>query len=167
MFIDEKGAAIFIDQEWLFSKDLSMGYISFRALLISFSSVGTAARPCEDKYLNVLQLLTHAMKCINIDLTQSRVKEYLDLEGALDQLTNGRQQTYSSEELAIWFASLKLRMFDTQTPVHEKLAQQNEQLAIVTQTLAQRDQQLADISNSRSWRLVRPLRTLRKWLNSL
>jgi 2-polyprenyl-3-methyl-5-hydroxy-6-metoxy-1,4-benzoquinol methylase len=167
MFIDDNGAAIFIDQEWLFSKDLSVGYISFRALLISFSSIGMAAKPYEDKYLNVLHLLINATKCINIDLTESRVKEYLDLEGVLDRLTSGRQQTYSNEELAIWLASLKLRMFDTQTPVYEKLAQQDEQLAIVTQALAQRDKQLTEIFESTSWRATRPLRVFTKWLASL
>lgn len=167
MFIDENGTPIFIDQEWLFSKDLSVGYISFRALLTSFSSIGMAARPCEDKYLQVLQLLTSVMKCINIDLNESRIKKYLDLEGVLDQLASGRQQTYSNEELATWLGSLKLRMFDTQTPVHEKLAQRDEQLAIVTQALVQRDKQLTDISKSMSWRIIWPLRTFGKWLKSL
>lgn len=168
MFMNKNGVPIFIDQEWVFSDDLDVGYLSFRALLASFSSIGLAAKPFEDKYLRVSQLLTSVMQSININLGQTEIKKYLDLEGELDRLTNG-QKSYSDEELALWFASFKLRIFDTQTPVHEKLAficqtlaRRDEQLVIARHALAQRDEQLADIFKSASWRVTRPLRIFAK-----
>lgn len=173
MFMNKNGVPIFIDQEWVFSDDLDVGYLSFRALLASFSSIGLAAKPFEDKYLRVSLLLTSVMQYINIDLDQTEIKRYLYLEGELDQLVSG-QKTYSGEELALWFASFKLRIFDTQTPVHEKLAvicqsisQRDEQLVIARHALAQRDEQLAAIFKSASWRVTRPLRVFARWLGSV
>jgi 2-polyprenyl-3-methyl-5-hydroxy-6-metoxy-1,4-benzoquinol methylase len=179
MFIDSSGAPIFIDQEWSFLDDLSIGYLSFRALLASFSSIGTVAKPRDNAQLRVLPLITHVMHFVNIDLSECRMKNYLQLEAQLDRLATGKQ-TYNGEALATWLASLELRMFDTQTPVHEKLARPDEQLAtvsqllaqrdkqlvMVSQALAQRDEQLGDIVSSTSWRITRPLRAFGKWLKS-
>ncbi|SFO39701.1 class I SAM-dependent methyltransferase [Nitrosospira briensis] len=177
MLIDRSGAPIFIDQEWTLVDDLSIGHLSFRALLASFSSIGTVAKPRDNAQLRVLPLITHVMHCVNIDLNEWRMKNYLQLEAQLDRLATGKQ-TYTGEALVTWLASLELRMFDTQTPVHEKLARRDEQLAAVNQALAQRDKQLAmvrqdlarreeqlgDILGSTSWRITRPLRAIKSAL---
>lgn len=166
MFISEDATPIFIDQEWFFSKDLYVDYIIFRALLVSFLSIGVAAKPAEDKYVQISQLLTCVMRRIGSELTESKIKEFLELEEELDQLASGKQPL-NNEELAPWFASLEFHIFDTQTPVHEKILQHDEQVAILGQALSQRDEQLIDIFNSTSWRITRPLRTVGKWLKML
>ncbi|SEA43541.1 class I SAM-dependent methyltransferase [Nitrosospira multiformis] len=165
MVLDKNGAMTFIDQEWIFFENLNVGYLAFRALLTSLSPLRVVAKPFEDKYLRVLQLLISVMQHINVDVNECMIKEYFDLEAKLDQLAGGKQ-TYNKEELALGFMSLELNVFDTRTPVHEKLAQQDAQLTYVSQALVQRDKQLNDILNSASWRLTRPLRTLKKWFKS-
>lgn len=177
MFMDRSGAPIFIDQEWSLLDELSIGYLSFRALLASFSSIGTVAKPRDNAQLRVLPLITHVMQCVNIDLNECGMKNYLQLEAQLDRLATGKQ-AYNSEALITWLASLELRMFDTQTPAHEKLGRPDEQLAAVNQALAQRDKQLAmvrqdlarreeqlgDILGSTSWRITRPVRAIKSAL---
>jgi SAM-dependent methyltransferase len=165
LLIDRDGVFKFIDQEWVFSRALNVGYLSFRALLTSFLSIGIVAKPFEHKYLKIPPLLTDVLRSINVDLNENNVKFFLDLEGELDQLASGKS-AFTKKELISWFESLELRMFDTQTPVHEKLAQCGEQLAVIQDALAQRERELKDVLESSSWRLTRPLRTLGKWLTS-
>jgi hypothetical protein len=165
LLIDRDGVFKFIDQEWVFSRALNVGYLSFRALLTSFLSIGIVAKPFEHKYLKIPPLLTDVLRSINVDLNENNVKFFLDLEGELDQLASGKS-AFTKKELISWFESLELRMFDTQTPVHEKLAQCDEQLAVIQDALAQRERELKDVLESPSWRLTRPLRTLGKWLAS-
>lgn len=179
MLVAKNGTTTFIDQEWIFSKELDVEYVAFRALLTSLSSIRVAARPLEDGSLKVLYLLKSVMSCINIEVNEHRIEEYFKLEAELDQLATGKQ-TLTNKELISWFTSLELHSFDTQTPVHEKLARCDKQLATVSQDLAQRDEQLAVVSQtlaqhdkdfkemleSMSWRITRPLRIFRKWLKS-
>ena len=175
MIVAENGTTTFIDQEWIFSGELDVSYIAFRALLTSLSSVRIVARPFEDSSLKVLYLLKCVMQCINIEVNEQRLKEYFELEAKLDQLATGKE-TFNNDELISWFASLKLRTFDTQTPVHEKLAWCDEQLITLRQALAQHDEQLSqalaqrekdlkDMLESTSWRITQPLRSFRRWLN--
>lgn len=173
MFIDSHGVPIFIDQEWFFLDDLSVGYLSFRALLVSFSSIGTVAKPRDNQHLQVLPLITRVMQCVNLDLSECRIKNYLHLEAQLDRLATGKQ-TYNSEQLVSWFASLELRMFDTQTPVHEKLARRDEQIARLNYAIAERDghiarlqHQITDIHASTSWRLTSPVRAIKSALTAV
>lgn len=175
MLVAENGATTFIDQEWIFSGELDVRYVAFRAFLTSLSSVRIVARPLEDRSLKVLYLLKCVMQCINIEVDKHGIEEYFELEAKLDQLATGRQ-TFNNDELISWFASLELRAFDTQTPVHEKLARYDEQLVTLRQALAQHDEQLSqalaqrdkdfkDMLESTSWRITQPLRSFRKWLN--
>jgi hypothetical protein len=166
LLVDQNGVFKFIDQEWVFSRDLNIGYLSFRALLSSLLSIGIVAKPFEPEYLKVLPLLANVLGSINIDLNESNIKFFLDLEGELDRLASGKP-AFTKEALISWLESLELRMFDTQTPVHEKLAQRDGQLMVIKDALAQRDRELNDILESLSWRLTRPLRALEKWFTSL
>jgi SAM-dependent methyltransferase len=165
MFIDRRGEPVFIDQEWIFSEDVKVGYLAFRALLASLSPLTLVAKPFDDENLRVLHLLICVMRYIDIDVNESRIKEYFELEMKLDQLADGAQ-TYNNEELALGFTLLELRVFDTQTPVHEKIAQYDTRLTHVTQALAQRNKELDDISNSISWQITGPLRAVARWLKS-
>ena len=164
MLLDEQGAIKFIDQEWLFSQDLNVGYLAFRALLTSLSPIRIVAKPLQNENLRISRLVTLVMHHINIDVNESQLNKYFDFEAKLDQLA-GNKKTYSSEELSLWFASLELHVFDTQTPVHEKLAQCDQQVALIGRALAQRDMQLNGMINSTSWRITQPLRVLKKWLD--
>jgi hypothetical protein len=108
------------------------------------------------------------------------MKNYLQLEAQLDRLATGKQ-TYNGEALVTWLGSLELRTFDTQTPLHEKLARRDEQFAAVNQALAQRDKQLAmvrqdlarreeqlgDILGSTSWRITGPVRAIKSALAAI
>jgi SAM-dependent methyltransferase len=164
MFLDKGCKPIFIDQEWLLTEERSIGYISFRALLTSFASIRTVAKPFDDRYLRVSDLFTCVLQAINIDLNEFRISTYLDFERELDQLVTGKQ-AINNEELTLWFASLTLHVFDTQTPLHQRLVQREEQLAVTNRALAERDARLDSILNSTSWRVTRPLRGLRDWFD--
>lgn len=193
MIVDKQGAVTFIDQEWVFLEDLKVWYLSFRALLASLSNIRMVAKPLERESLKVFHLLACIMRHIDIDVTEEKIRKYFELETRLDYWASGKQ-TYNSEELISRFSLFELCVFDTQTLIHEKLAQRDEEvgavnqalaqfdeqlalarqalaeydkrLALLQQTLAQRDGQLEEIFSSSSWRITQPLRTLKKRLRS-
>jgi len=153
MFIDERGTATFIDQEWILTKVQSVEFIVFRALFSSFVQIGAIAEPHNKSYVQILPLIIDIGRYFNLAFNENKIKEFLAVECEIQRMVTGKSGI-SYEDISSWC----FRVCDTQTSLAVQLADRDSQLANRDIQLADRDSQLSSLFSSNSWRITRPLR---------
>jgi len=162
MFVDEKGTATFIDQEWIFPKEQSIEFIVFRALFSSFVQVGMVAEPRNNTYVYILPLIISIGQNFGFDFNEDKIKILLANESEIQQAAVGKRSP-RYEDFALW----RFRVCNTQLLLTVQLAERDNQLAERDNQLAERDNQLAEFLSSSSWLITAPLRAAKRELNNV
>ncbi|MET3928971.1 GT2 family glycosyltransferase/glycosyltransferase involved in cell wall biosynthesis/2-polyprenyl-3-methyl-5-hydroxy-6-metoxy-1,4-benzoquinol methylase/regulator of replication initiation timing [Lysobacter sp. OAE881] len=93
------GLFSFIDVEWSSDEELSLGYLLFRALLVTLGGCQGVARPHDDRYLAHHELIRHVVERLDphADFAQE-LAGYVHLEQAFQRAATGRCSTVAMDD---------------------------------------------------------------------
>ncbi|GAA0701444.1 glycoside hydrolase family 99-like domain-containing protein [Dyella marensis] len=83
LIVGHDGEARFFDLEWHFHAPLTVGYLGFRALKLTFGTLLGVAVPADRQMLHTATLIRETFRKHGYVLTSTHIQTYLDLEAAL------------------------------------------------------------------------------------
>ncbi|WP_115576447.1 glycoside hydrolase family 99-like domain-containing protein [Xanthomonas campestris] len=90
LMIDQRGAAEFIDLEWIWHGQLELSYLSYRALVGSMTSLVAVGTPEDISHLHVPVLLRTVMQIIGSPVDEADIERFIELDGVVTRLVYGR-----------------------------------------------------------------------------
>lgn len=179
IMITSAGSWRLIDKEWEATESVRVGFLCFRSLITLFHNVtkfGHSADEFGKTYINLIQAVMNGLDWLS---DKGMIISYANLEAAIQTEVSGRAVTMD------WLGNPISRLNNLNQAVTERdqvvterdeqiasLSQvvigHNTQIASLSQTVAERDgqivslaQEVAALRNSASWRLTKPLRTVK------
>lgn len=148
----ETGTAQFIDLEWEWHGELELGYLVYRALIGSFTSLTAVAMPEDIRHLNLSALLQDVMPLVGCSADDEAIERFLDLDSVVTRLVFGRDSGLSLKG----FNSIRLRALPDvvrmSTDWHSLVSETAQRVAdiarsyeIETQEVRNRDEQLRQL----------------------
>lgn len=96
LIIRPNGEAVFIDIEWAVDFPLELGFIVFRALYYSLREVKKIAVGSENITRINFDLFLKILNAIDLKVTESDLKRYVDLENLFQDLVSGKNSSCSN-----------------------------------------------------------------------
>lgn len=159
IIIDDDGDAHLIDQEWELVGGVSVGFLVFRSLLniLSFTSRIGATEEAFDP--TPAGLILAIAKDLGWSLTESVLEEFVDSEARLQSVVKGGQNNHTVLHNWLHKGSLYPELVGTdEKSEKDEIRELQERVEQLSSLNAQIDAGIADLRNSTSWRITKPLR---------
>lgn len=95
LLVTPDGRYSFIDVEWYSDDVMSLGHLVFRGLFVTFGRCMGVARPYDEKYLAVHELVSEVMSRFGLANDDQAISQYLELEARFQQAVTGRSARLS------------------------------------------------------------------------
>nr|WP_313404732.1 glycoside hydrolase family 99-like domain-containing protein [Pseudomonas sp.] len=89
MCVQPNGEAVFFDQEWRVQKDLPLGYILFRGIFISLSSIRNVSEPWVGTPTNILSIYSYFCSAVGLPVERSLIERFVLIEQELQSIVGG------------------------------------------------------------------------------
>lgn len=101
----EDGASKFIDLEWVWHGELEPSYLTYRAIVGSFTSLVAVGVPEDISHLHLPTLLGLLMQMMGEPVSEGDIERFIDLDGMVTRLVYGRDSGLTLRN----FSSFNLR----------------------------------------------------------
>jgi hypothetical protein len=166
LIVDDQNEWHFFDQEWRLDFPIELGFLVFRGLLSSLTSLTTIAQPTLSTEKNILNLLKSMAQSLGLLIMDADVVRYLGIESDIQELASGIKETSSFKQ----FAALELAV---RKPLPELInaCDENRVLRERIYELEPAVRELAQVieamKQSSSWRITAPLRMLMRTITTV
>ncbi|SCX19581.1 Methyltransferase domain-containing protein [Nitrosomonas eutropha] len=176
LILRENNRVSLIDMEWELTSSIELGHLVFRTLLQLIGLVSHFGST-PTKGMTRGQFVSCVLESLGLSLLPTDYDRYLNIEEQITERVTG----CPAKEAVRWWPDYPLRTLR----VHEIIAERDKQVTSLNQAIAERDKQVTslnqaiaerdrkivslhhqfyEILNSKSWKLTRPLRHLRRVL---
>lgn len=190
IIIDNDGVACFIDREWESNEPVQIGFLVFRSLVTLFQHVTKFGQPTDEFEKTYAGLIHAIMSGLGWLFHKEVITTYTNLEVAIQAEVSGC--VINPHDMTDWlkgpigdlvqvitecdgrFTALNQAITERDRQIadlHQVIAKCDGRFANLSQAITERDRQIAtfhyqfhEILNSKSWKLTRPLRHLRRVL---
>ncbi|MBM9537369.1 class I SAM-dependent methyltransferase [Desulfobulbus alkaliphilus] len=163
VIVDSEGVPRVIDQEWSINREISLGYLVFRAcytLVVSVSCFGAGPR-FYNGWRTPRKFFLLLAESLNWDMREDNLESYIRLEVAVQEYITGNKK---DADFRSWFNSASLittsvynRVQNLELEIQRLLKLQKE----IIQQQNSTQETLNILTNTLSWRLTAPIRRLR------
>jgi hypothetical protein len=149
------GRPVVIDTEWSLNKNVELGWLLFRSLVLAMGSGVSFGKNSKGQPFLRRTFIKSALETAGYPLTDDDYSRFVALECVIQQQVSNRM---TSEFLTRWS--------EEQLPIcsmaehHDQISRLTEQINRLNKLVAERDSLINAIQNSRSWGITRPLRTI-------
>jgi 2-polyprenyl-3-methyl-5-hydroxy-6-metoxy-1,4-benzoquinol methylase len=143
IMVDAQGKHTFIDKEWQLTSPVEVNHLVFRSMVFLCDAITRFDRPATGENLTVYRLIERSFKAAGLEAGFSDFERYEAIEAKI-------QHAVSGINASAFFGVLKTRLLSTQT-----LPQLMTERDIQIKQLSNR---IAELQNSTSWRITRPIR---------
>jgi len=179
-----------IDTEWELNQPISVGYLLFRSIMAASLSITIFGKPANVSPMTLRELIIKSLRSVGLRVTGSQLTSYIQLESRIQTTVSGRESDDSSiwqnrqiPTMKSWQAastfepqyhelSAKVESLNSEvaslnsevTSLNSEVVQRGQWATNLQADLTDTQHQLAEILQSNSWRLTRPLREARRWV---
>jgi hypothetical protein len=144
------GSPVMIDTEWSLRDDVELGQLLFRGLLWMMCAITRFGQNSTGSSFSRLDFVQSALAAAGVILTEKELSRFIEVEAIVQEQVTGR----SVREFLTWWARQPLPQHNLAQALSECVGQ----IAGLNQTVAEREDQISDILNSRSWKITAPIR---------
>lgn len=159
--ISPNGSATLIDKEWTFTGSLTPGFLVYRTLLNSLSTITRLGVPAQDYGITPLEFIKAAMASVGWQIEDNVIRSYMDLEILIQHAVTG--VSVSSERMHTWLAQ---EPFTTHN-VFTALAEARAQFEALSNAYNSISAHYDEVQCSLSWRIAKPLFAAERKIRSL
>ncbi|MEC4681095.1 MAG: glycosyltransferase, partial [Nitrospirota bacterium] len=171
MCVDDRGVTSFFDQEWIFSENLDVDYLVFRALFSSLGGLGNIAQPRDSANIHIMSLVRQISQAFGFEFTAQSISQHLAFEREFQIMATGKPQP-SADGVASWKLNVRhtqshpstkeieyrkqineLHLYIKQRDGHvqkvqDTLEERNSLIRSIQQTLKERDEQIITLQHA-------------------
>jgi protein-L-isoaspartate O-methyltransferase len=159
IMVFDNGTYKVFDKEWKLKKDIPVGWLLFRVMVLLIQYVTRFACPAIEKYHNRMGFIIAALKASGFQVDEDEVYSFANMESVAHREVSG----YSNAMEVDWKSWLSL-------PLPNRVENLMEQHKKTETAIAERDAAIGLVrlmERSASWRWTRPLRFISKELRSI
>jgi hypothetical protein len=143
IMVDAQGKHTVIDKEWQLTRPVEVNHLVFRSMVFLCDAITRFGRPATGENLTVYRLIERSFKASGLEAGFSDFERYETIETKI-------QRDVSGINASAFFGVLKTRLLPTQT-LPQLLTERDIQIK-------QLSNRIAELQNSTSWRITRPIR---------
>ncbi len=152
IMVDAQGKHSFIDKEWQLTSSVEVNHLVFRSLVFLCDAITRFGRPATGESLTVYQFIGKAFKAVGLSVQKADFDRFQALEENI-------QLAVSGIDAKTFFNAQKNRLLPMMS-LSQMVADRDLQIA-------QLNQRIADLQNSASWKVMRPVRAISHKIKSL
>ncbi|BCR05179.1 hypothetical protein DESUT3_22480 [Desulfuromonas versatilis] len=169
-----------IDQEWVVSAEFPVGFLLFRALLSLLGSVSRFSKCSNCNFKSRVEFVAGAFKAVGFHFDSHLIEKYSEMEAVFQaEVHGGKFQQYIDwgQNLPIQYNNIQKALIEKEKSIdhlslqvvgleksvsklNKKLLEYESIINNLQETSRVLDSQLAEVVNSRSWKITFPLRRI-------
>lgn len=171
LMLTELGEPRFIDLEWGWHAGVEYGYLAYRAVTVTMTSLAAIAKPADERHMFIRYVMEDVLRDNGLQVSAGDLERYVELDGILRKLVFGRSDDFSVRDFATFqlrvmpdvtslvidssresreMAARLQHMTDDRASFEMEFAQRAQEHAQIKVELAALQRQLSDAANERT-----------------